>query len=77
MSWLAEHHPHLVRRYERMYAYGAYAPKWYQRRVTRQVHGFAEAAGIGPSGRGVARRIPEPERLLETAEAAPKQLTLL
>ncbi len=26
MSWLAEHHPHLVARYERLYAEGAYAP---------------------------------------------------
>lgn len=26
MSWLGEHHPHLVRRYERLYAAGAYAP---------------------------------------------------
>ncbi|NGN64685.1 radical SAM protein [Streptomyces sp. A7024] len=77
MSWLGAHHPHLVRRYERMYAYGAYAPKWYQRRITRQVHEFAEAAGIGPSGRGVARRLPEPERPSDTAEAAPTQLTLL
>src|SRR5690348_9299942 len=38
MAWLGRHHPHLVRRYERLYAQGAYAPTWYQRRITRQVH---------------------------------------
>ncbi|MGW7334020.1 hypothetical protein ACWGIU_36560, partial [Streptomyces sp. NPDC054840] len=37
-AWLGAHHPHLVPRYERMYAGGSYAPTWYQRRITRQVH---------------------------------------
>jgi DNA repair photolyase len=57
MAWLGQHHPHLVRRYERLYADGAYAPKWYQRRVTRQVHELADEFGIGPAARGEARRI--------------------
>ncbi|WP_406221166.1 Rv2578c family radical SAM protein [Streptomyces decoyicus] len=58
MAWLGQHHPHLVRRYETMYGDGAYAPKWYQRRITRQVHEFAAEYGIGPSRPGLARRIP-------------------
>ncbi|TPQ16944.1 Rv2578c family radical SAM protein [Streptomyces sporangiiformans] len=73
MSWLAHHHPHLVRRYERLYAEGAYAPKWYQRRITRQVHELAEEFGIGPTRAGMPRRIPAPE----PAVPGPTQLTLL
>ncbi|MET9291320.1 Rv2578c family radical SAM protein [Streptomyces sp. NPDC003077] len=59
LAWLAREHPHLVPRYQRMYAGGAYAPKWYQRQITRQVHEFAAEYGIGPAHRGEARRIPE------------------
>ncbi|MEV6103951.1 Rv2578c family radical SAM protein [Streptomyces sp. NPDC051940] len=83
MAWLAEHHPHLVHRYRTMYAGGSYAPTWYQRQITRQVHEFAQEAGIGPSGRGAARRIPVPERTADaTADATAEpeeatQLTLL
>lgn len=75
MAWLSRHHPHLVRRYERLYAEGAYAPKWYQRRITRQVHELATEFGIGPSSPGPHRRrtpaptAPEP--------SGPTQLTLL
>jgi DNA repair photolyase len=81
MAWLGQHHPHLVRRYERLYAAGAYAPKWYQRRVTRQVHELAREYGIGPSRPGLARRIrprdPSPD--LDPPQTAPEptQLTLL
>ncbi|MFJ2674369.1 Rv2578c family radical SAM protein [Streptomyces sp. NPDC087525] len=60
MAWLTRHHPHLVARYERLYAEGAYAPKWYQRRITRQVHELADEFGIGPASRGEARRITVP-----------------
>ncbi|MFE5035830.1 Rv2578c family radical SAM protein [Streptomyces sp. NPDC056683] len=77
MSWLAAHHPHLVRRYERLYAEGAYAPKWYQRRITRQVHELAEEYGIGPNRAGAARRIPAPPAEEEPALPEPTQLTLL
>ncbi|MFF8369380.1 Rv2578c family radical SAM protein [Streptomyces lydicus] len=81
MAWLGHHHPRLVRRYEAMYADGAYAPKWYQRRITRQVHELATEYGIGPARPGEARRIPPPPaptsgRAAETA-AEPTQLTLL
>ncbi|MCX4570170.1 Rv2578c family radical SAM protein [Streptomyces albogriseolus] len=76
MSWLARHHPHLVARYERLYAEGAYAPRWYQRRITRQVHDLAREYGIGPAGADTPRRVPAPAP--EEAEAElPTQLTLL
>ncbi|MEU8568539.1 Rv2578c family radical SAM protein [Streptomyces pathocidini] len=76
MAWLARHHPQLVRRYETMYADSAYAPKWYQRRITRQVHEYATEFGIGPSRPGGPRRLPAPA---EPAAAEPQstQLTLL
>ncbi|MGA4942248.1 Rv2578c family radical SAM protein [Streptomyces cinereoruber] len=74
-EWLGRHHPGLVRRYERMYADGAYAPTWYQRRITRQVHEYAAEFGIGPAGRGGTRRTVVPEE--PDAAAAPEQLTFL
>ncbi|MGV4984581.1 radical SAM protein [Streptomyces sp. NRAIS4] len=74
MAWLAQHHPHLVRRYERLYAEGAYAPKWYQRRITRQVHELAQEYGIGPTRPGLARRITPAE---PSSASEPTQLTLL
>ncbi|MBW1596036.1 Rv2578c family radical SAM protein [Streptomyces sp. JJ38] len=58
MTWLQRHHPRLVRSYEGLYADGAYAPKWYQRRITGQVHELAAEYGIGPSRPGAARRLP-------------------
>ncbi|ARQ67883.1 Rv2578c family radical SAM protein [Streptomyces marincola] len=82
MRWLAEHHPHLVRRYQVLYADGAYAPTWYQRRITGQVHELAAEYGMGPARPG-AHRTPEPGPAAETAPersaAAPRgtQLTLL
>jgi DNA repair photolyase len=81
MSWLGRHHPHLVRRYERLYAAGAYAPTWYQRRITRQVHELAGEYGIGPTRAGLARRIPPAPAgaapVAPDAAAEPVQLTLL
>ncbi|MET7674620.1 Rv2578c family radical SAM protein [Streptomyces seoulensis] len=77
MSWLGEHHPHLVTRYQRLYAGGSYAPTWYQRRVTRQVHELAREYGIGPTRAGATRRI-RPARTGERpAEPEPTQLTLM
>ncbi len=61
-AWLTAHHPHLVERYARMYAGGSYAPTWYQRQITRQVHELAAEFGIGPNGPGAARRVVLPER---------------
>jgi len=91
MAWLGRNHPHLVRRYEALYAGGAYAPTWYQRRVTRQVHEFAAEFGCGPGRHGGARRLDlprqdagragEPGRAPEPPAAPPEaentQLTLL
>ncbi|WP_199546200.1 Rv2578c family radical SAM protein [Streptomyces sp. N35] len=83
MAWLGRHHPYLVRRYERLYAEGAYAPKWYQRRITRHVHELATEFGIGPSSPGKARRIerpatdPLPRVPQQPLVQEPTQLTLL
>ncbi|MQY12559.1 hypothetical protein SRB5_26950 [Streptomyces sp. RB5] len=74
-AWLRQHHPHLVHRYRTMYAGGTYAPTWYQRHITRQVHEFAREAGIGPAHRGRARHIEPEPAAPETPE--PTQLTLL
>ncbi|MFF5367592.1 Rv2578c family radical SAM protein [Streptomyces sp. NPDC013187] len=76
MAWLGQHHPHLVARYERMYAEGSYAPKWYQRRITRQVHELAEEYGIGPTRADIPRRIRPPEPA-EPPSSEPTQLSLL
>ncbi|MFE7326883.1 Rv2578c family radical SAM protein [Streptomyces sp. NPDC057565] len=57
MQWVGQRHPQLVRRYQQMYADGAYAPTWYQRTITRRVHELAAEFGIGPTRRGEARRI--------------------
>ncbi len=73
LAWLSRHHPHLVPRYERLYAAGAHAPTWYQRRVTRQVHELAAEFGLGP-----ARRAPRPNPAPARAAATTaEQLTLL
>ncbi|XIE80855.1 Rv2578c family radical SAM protein [Streptomyces sp. SBR177] len=85
LGWLGRHHPGLVPRYERMYAGGAYAPTWYQRRITRQVHELAAEFGIGPADRGTGRRGHRPERRPAPAPVPehharvpePEQLTLL
>ncbi|MFG2868275.1 Rv2578c family radical SAM protein [Streptomyces sp. NPDC048338] len=74
MTWLRRHHPGLVGRYERMYADGAYAPTWYQRRITRQVHELADEFGIGPARRGASRALPIPD---DPAPEGATQLTLL
>lgn len=82
MEWLAAHHPELVGRYGRMYAEGAYAPKWYQRRITKQVHELADEFGIGPrGGRGPSGpgRPGDHRKIAAVEEPEPEdtQLTLL
>ncbi|MDQ0752499.1 DNA repair photolyase [Streptomyces africanus] len=76
MAWLEQHHPHLVPRYRRLYAEGSYAPKWYQRRITRQVHELAEEYGIGPTRAQTPRRIRPPEPT-EPPASEPTQLSLI
>ncbi|MEO3754454.1 Rv2578c family radical SAM protein [Streptomyces sp. B6B3] len=62
LAWLDRHHPGLVRRYQTLYRDGAYAPRWYQRRITGQVHDLAAEYGMGPTPRpGAHRALPEPE----------------
>ena len=78
MGWLGENHPGLVRHYEALYAGGAYAPNWYQRRITRQVHELAAEYGIGPTSPGTARGVNPPVTVEEEPEAPQStQLTLL
>ncbi|WP_240135301.1 Rv2578c family radical SAM protein [Streptomyces sp. MUM 178J] len=81
MAWLARTHPHLVGRYERLYGDGAYAPRWYQRRITRQVHELAAEFGVGPAadrgGRRDARPQPQPTPAPAPESERGTQLTLL
>jgi DNA repair photolyase len=57
MSWLAQHHPDLVERYERLYGRGAYAPKAYQEEVTGRVNELAQRNGVGQGRPRDSRRI--------------------
>jgi DNA repair photolyase len=75
-QWLTAHHPQLVRHYEALYADGAYAPKWYQRRITRQVHELAAEYGIGPGGPGAHRRVVRPEPAPAAGRGAPEPTQL-
>ncbi|MFJ4982552.1 Rv2578c family radical SAM protein [Streptomyces sp. NPDC088732] len=83
MAWLSVHHPRLISRYKALYESGAYAPTWYQRRITRMVHEFADEFGIGPSRAGAARRLravptpPADESAAAEPVPEPTQLTLL
>jgi DNA repair photolyase len=72
-QWLAQHHPDLVRRYEALYGHSAYAPTWYQRRITRQVHELAARDGMGPIRRSRSGPAPEapPGQEAEGAPDAP------
>ncbi|SFC41946.1 Rv2578c family radical SAM protein [Streptomyces aidingensis] len=61
MEWLAATHPRLTGRYRAMYGAGPYAPTWYQRKITRQVHELAAEYGIGPLEPGAHRGVRRPE----------------
>jgi DNA repair photolyase len=73
MSWLVEHHPELVPRYERLYGRGAYAPKAYQEEITGRVHELARRLRIGRARPGEARRV----RPARTVEERHEQLSLM
>jgi DNA repair photolyase len=79
MAWLAEHHPDLVPKYQRLYGRGSYAPKPYQAEVTGRVHELATRFGIGRAGPRDTRRIAEAPRRnpAPPLEEAPEQLALL
>ncbi|WP_042391844.1 Rv2578c family radical SAM protein [Streptacidiphilus carbonis] len=76
--WLAEHRPDLVPRYQALYYDNAYAPTWYQRRITRQVHALATEYGIGPTPRPHPEPTPQPTPDRHAEEPpAPTQLRLI
>ncbi|MDH2426191.1 Rv2578c family radical SAM protein [Sphaerisporangium sp. TRM90804] len=75
LTWLAREHPKLVPRYREMYGRGAYAPKAYQARITREVEELAARHGVGRSSPAAARRLRPPGPAPRAA--APEQLTLL
>jgi DNA repair photolyase len=78
MAWLAQRHPGLVRRYERLYAGGSYAPTWYQRRITRHVNEVAAEYGMDQGRPGSSARTAEQAQSgAAQEEPRPTQLTLL
>ncbi|HYK32251.1 MAG TPA: Rv2578c family radical SAM protein [Streptosporangiaceae bacterium] len=84
LAWLAEHHPELVAKYRELYGNGAYAPKYYQRRVAAMVSELAARYGVGrarPSdARSITRDKPgrqQPARAGRRAAPAAVQLPLL
>ena len=54
-SWLGQHHPDLIPRYRGLYGRGAYAPKYYQQRVSEQVRELARQYRVGQGRRGSQR----------------------
>ncbi|MFC1421081.1 Rv2578c family radical SAM protein [Streptacidiphilus cavernicola] len=82
--WLGRHRPDLVRRYEALYRDSAYAPTWYQRRITRQVHELAAEYGMGPSrhsrdsrDEAASEPSPAPQEGSTGAAPTPTQLRLI
>jgi len=76
LAWLAEHHPGLVPKYERLYESRAYAPTAYQNDICGRVHDLARRYGIGRLRPGDVRR---GVRNVEQPRSAsvPEQLGLL
>jgi DNA repair photolyase len=87
MGWLAAAHPELLPRYAELYGRGAYAPRQYQDRISRQVQELAARHGIGGTqasgtqadgnrgGRGaLSQQAPRPARKPAISH---EQLTLL
>jgi DNA repair photolyase len=46
LQWLSKHHPELVTRYRRLYADGAYVPRWYAERLGARVRPLLERHGL-------------------------------
>jgi len=76
LAWLAEQHPELVPKYERLYAGKAYAPAAYQNEVCGRVHDLARRFGIGRLRPGDVRR-GSPRAAPPARPPAPEQLGLL
>ncbi|HJP65119.1 MAG TPA: Rv2578c family radical SAM protein [Actinomycetota bacterium] len=74
MQWLANEHPELTPKYERLYARGSYAPKAYQQEIYGEVHELAEKLGVGRRHATETRIRPRPK---PKKEPTPKQLALL
>jgi DNA repair photolyase len=55
LGWLAEHHPDLVGRYQRLYGQGSYAPRQYQERIASRVADLASQHGVGRASLAAAR----------------------
>jgi DNA repair photolyase len=77
LRWLAENHPDLVQRYERLYGRGAYAPKAYQEDISGRVHELARRFGIGERGPKDARRIGGDAEKPTTPIDSAEQLSLM
>jgi DNA repair photolyase len=75
LAWLAEHHPELLPKYERLYARGAYAPKAYQEEIGGRVHELARRYRIGQTGPRNARKVRE--RPAAPEQPPQEQLSLL
>jgi len=73
MAWLAEGHPELVPRYERLYRGGSYTPKAYQEEISAKVHELARRFGIGRAGSRNGRRVSRSPR----EESRPQQLAMI
>ncbi len=83
-SWLGQHHPDLVPRYRGLYGRGAYAPRYYQQRVSEQVRELARQYRVGQGrrvshrgGRAAVRRGGAGAPAHRPAASQPTQLTLL
>ena len=72
MAWLAENHPDLVPKFERLYRRGSYAPKAYQHEVTGRVHELALRFGVGRAGTKDTRRIGDGSQQRRPSDAAPR-----
>ncbi|MDP8956671.1 MAG: Rv2578c family radical SAM protein [Actinomycetota bacterium] len=72
MKWLAENHPELMERYQRLYPRSAYAPKAYQEEISGRVRELAQKFGVGASNALNARRIRQTKK-----RGPPEQLSIL
>lgn len=70
LSWLAEHHPALLRRYRQLYRRGAYVTPEYSAWLRSRVTPLLAEHGLTARGR------PEPETRTETAPTSDAQLAL-
>ena len=77
LRWLNETHPELSERYREFYGRGAYAPKAYQERISRQVAELAARYRVGQASPVQARRISGRAVRRAARSPAPVQLTLL